>query len=170
MKRIPRILKINNIEGYKVSCLFSNGESRLIDFDMLFQKWQVQPGEVEYELQQDIEKFQQIEITNHTLGWSSIQIALEHEQGHPIMVPFELDPLVLYENSVPDEANEPKIGLLIKTARQKAGLTQEELAVRSGTTKHYISRIENEKSDIELLTLRKIVEAGLGKQLEIKIS
>ncbi|MBK6902797.1 MAG: helix-turn-helix transcriptional regulator [Saprospirales bacterium] len=55
------------------------------------------------------------------------------------------------------------IGLMIKQARKEAGLTQEELARKSGTSKHYISRIENNKSDIELLTLIKIVEAGLGK-------
>ena len=39
----------------------------------------------------------------------------------------------------------------------------------SGTTRYYISRIENERSDIEVATLRKIVEIGLGKHLEISI-
>ena len=58
------------------------------------------------------------------------------------------------------------IGLMIKQARKEAGLTQEELASRSGTSKHYISRIENNKSDIEMLTLKKIVEAGLGRKLK----
>lgn len=48
-------------------------------------------------------------------------------------------------------------------------ITQEELAARSGTSKHYISRLENNKSDIELLTLKKIVEAGLGRQLQVQI-
>ncbi|MEO0341718.1 MAG: helix-turn-helix transcriptional regulator, partial [Bacteroidota bacterium] len=62
------------------------------------------------------------------------------------------------------------IGHKIKEARKEAGLTQEELALRSGTSKHYISRLENNKSDIELLTLKKIVEAGLGRQLDIKIT
>jgi transcriptional regulator with XRE-family HTH domain len=48
-------------------------------------------------------------------------------------------------------------------------LTQEDLAQKSGTTRTYISRIENDKSDLELATLRKIIEIGLGKKLEIKI-
>ena len=39
----------------------------------------------------------------------------------------------------------------------------------SGTTRNYISRIENDKSDIELGTLRKIIETGLGKKLEIQV-
>ncbi len=47
-------------------------------------------------------------------------------------------------------------------------MTQSELALKSGTSKHYISRLENNKSDIELLTLKKIVEAGLGKKLVIE--
>lgn len=58
---------------------------------------------------------------------------------------------------------------MIKQARKDAGLTQEELAQKSGTSKHYISRLENNKADIELLTLKKIIEAGLGKRLQIAI-
>jgi predicted transcriptional regulator len=58
---------------------------------------------------------------------------------------------------------------MIKTARLSAGLTQDELAQRSGTTRFYISRIENGKTDFEISTLRKIVEAGLGKKLKLLI-
>ena len=53
------------------------------------------------------------------------------------------------------------IGRRIKIARNELGLTQEQLAEKSGTSKHYISRIENEKSGIELMTLKKIVESKL---------
>jgi transcriptional regulator with XRE-family HTH domain len=49
------------------------------------------------------------------------------------------------------------------------GLTQQELALMSGTSRTYISRIENDRSDVELGTLRKIIETGLGKTLEISI-
>jgi transcriptional regulator with XRE-family HTH domain len=75
----------------------------------------------------------------------------------------------LYQNSTYDPNQNPEIGLLIKQARQDAGLTQAELALKSGTSKHYISRLENNKTDIELLTLKKIIEAGLGKKLQIGI-
>jgi len=48
-------------------------------------------------------------------------------------------------------------------------MSQQELALVSGTSRTYISRIENNRSDIELGTLQKIIETGLGKKLEIKI-
>lgn len=83
--------------------------------------------------------------------------------------PYDLDPLVLYQHSIPDEERNIIVGLSIKQARIEAGLTQEELAEKSGTSKHYISRLENNKSDIELMTLKKIVEAGLGRHLKIQI-
>ncbi len=53
----------------------------------------------------------------------------------------------------------------IRQMRKELGLSQQELAERSGTAKKYISRIERNRSDIEWLTLRKIVEAGFGKRL-----
>lgn len=59
---------------------------------------------------------------------------------------------------------------MIKKAREQAGLTQEELAKRSGTTKNYISRLENNKSDVELGTLIKIIEIGLGRHMRIQIN
>ena len=86
--------------------------------------------------------------------------------------PYEIDPIVLYENSELDDKRNQRyhIGIILKDARKEAGLTQQELAEKSGTTKTYISRIENNKSDIELGTLRKIIEIGLGKELEIVIN
>jgi HTH-type transcriptional regulator / antitoxin HipB len=62
-----------------------------------------------------------------------------------------------------------RIGELIKEQRNKADLTQEELALRAGTKKSYISKIENGKSDIQFSTLLKIVEIGLGKQINFLI-
>ncbi len=63
-----------------------------------------------------------------------------------------------------------RIGELIKEQRKKADLTQEELALRSGTKKSYISRIENGKSDIQFSTLLRIIEVGLGKQVNFVIN
>ena len=62
-----------------------------------------------------------------------------------------------------------KIGRLVREARLKAGMTQQELALISGTSRSYISRIENDRSDIELATLSKIIETGLGRRLEIYV-
>ncbi len=53
-----------------------------------------------------------------------------------------------------------KIGVLIQEARKRQHLTQEQLAEKVGTTKNYISRIENNASDIRLSTLMRIVREG----------
>ena len=63
-----------------------------------------------------------------------------------------------------------KIGVLIQEARKKQNLTQEELALKIGTTKNYISRIENDASDIRLTTLMRIIREGLGGHLTLKFS
>ena len=60
-----------------------------------------------------------------------------------------------------------KIGVLIQEARKKKNLTQEELAKKVGTTKNYISRIENDASDIRLSTLLRIINDGLGGHLSL---
>jgi HTH-type transcriptional regulator/antitoxin HipB len=60
-----------------------------------------------------------------------------------------------------------KIGVLIQEARKKKHLTQEELALKVGTTKNYISRIENDASDIRLSTLLRIINEGLGGHLSL---
>ena len=61
------------------------------------------------------------------------------------------------------------VGEMIKDARKKANMTQEQLAEKTGTRKSYISRIENGKTDIQLSTLFRIFEEGLGKQLILNV-
>ncbi|MBW2174536.1 MAG: helix-turn-helix transcriptional regulator [Deltaproteobacteria bacterium] len=62
-----------------------------------------------------------------------------------------------------------KIGVLLKQAREQAGLTQEQLARLLKTKKTAISRIENHAQDIKLSTIQKVAKA-LGKNLEITLS
>lgn len=62
-----------------------------------------------------------------------------------------------------------KLGVLIQEMRIKKNLTQEQLAAKCGTTKSYISRIENNASDIRLSTLMRIVREGLGGQLNLSV-
>ena len=62
-----------------------------------------------------------------------------------------------------------KIGVLIQEARLEKGLTQEELADKVGTTKSYISKIENNIKEVRISTLQKIVELGLGGRLLLSI-
>ena len=62
-----------------------------------------------------------------------------------------------------------KIGVLIQEARKKQQLTQQQLADKVGTTKNYISRIENNASDIRLSTLMRIIREGLGGSLKLSM-
>jgi ribosome-binding protein aMBF1 (putative translation factor) len=62
-----------------------------------------------------------------------------------------------------------KIGVMLRQARESAGLTQEELARRLKTKKTAISRIENHAEDIKLSTLKRAALA-LGKRLQVRFS
>ena len=62
-----------------------------------------------------------------------------------------------------------KLGAMIQEARVEKGLTQEELAEKCGTTKSYISKIENDIKEVRISTLQKIVELGLGGHLHLSI-
>ena len=68
-----------------------------------------------------------------------------------------------------EKANYFVICQMLKEARKEANITQEELAEKIGTQKSYISRLENGKCDIQLSTLFKIFETGLGRQIRLTI-
>ncbi len=61
------------------------------------------------------------------------------------------------------------LGELLKEEREKANLTQAEMAEKTGTKKSYISRIENGHADIQLSTLYRLIEQGLNRKLELSI-
>ena len=62
-----------------------------------------------------------------------------------------------------------KIGLLLKKAREEKHLTQEQLGEIVDKKRTYISRIENNGSNLTLKTLFDIVEKGLGGKVNISI-
>lgn len=62
-----------------------------------------------------------------------------------------------------------KIGLLLKKAREEKQLTQSELAELVDKKREYISRVENNASNLTLKTLYDIVEKGLGGKVKISI-
>jgi ribosome-binding protein aMBF1 (putative translation factor) len=62
-----------------------------------------------------------------------------------------------------------KIGIILRQARESAGVTQQELAKQLNTKKSAISRMENHAEDIKLSTLIRIVSSS-GKRLNIDIS
>ena len=166
---IPRILKINWVEGLMTSVVFNNGESRTIDFRKVIQDTGIEEDSWASILFNP-EEFRKVELQNNTLSWSNVVQFITLKDGQKKKVPYEIGADVLFKYSQPEEsAAWKKVGQLIRKARLESGLTQQQLASISGTTRNYISRIENERSDIELATLWKIIETGLGKHLEIVI-
>jgi ribosome-binding protein aMBF1 (putative translation factor) len=63
-----------------------------------------------------------------------------------------------------------KLGAIIHEARLEKGLTQEQLAEKCGTNKAYISKVENDIKDVRISTLQKIIEVGLGGQLNLSVT
>ena len=62
-----------------------------------------------------------------------------------------------------------KIGLQLRKAREEMNMTQEQLAQIIDKKRSYISRVENEATNLTLKTLYDIVEKGLGGKVKISI-
>lgn len=62
-----------------------------------------------------------------------------------------------------------KLGVMLQEMRRQHNMTQEQLAEKCGTTKTYISRIENNASDIRLSTLMRIIRDGFGGHLRLSV-
>ena len=166
VKRMPRIIRIKKVKGLMVYAVFNNGEIRLIDFEEVFNQIGINKKSPAAKLFNPV-AFKKFSIENNTLSWKSVQQETPWEGGMRKM-PFEIGADILFKFSqLTLENHRLPIGQLIRKERLAAGLTQGDLAKRSGTTPGYISRIENNKSDIEINTLQKLVENGLRKKLAV---
>ena len=85
---------------------------------------------------------------------------LDHEYG-PVGTPAR--------DEFEKEAEAFILGVMLKEARLSKGMTQEQLAEKCGTTKAYISKVENNLKDVRLSTLRNIVEKGLNGHLQLSV-
>lgn len=73
-------------------------------------------------------------------------------------------------NRYEKELADLRIGYQIRDSRLKLDLTQEDLAERIGKKREFISRIENDGSNLTIKTLGDIVEIGLGGTLKIEVT
>jgi ribosome-binding protein aMBF1 (putative translation factor) len=167
--KIPRILKINWIRELSISVVFNNGESRIIDFRKVLKRSGVDkdsPANILYVS----DEFAKVKLVDNTLSWDNVEQYITMRNGEKMRVSYEIGADVLLKYSQPEKSELAlKLGQIIREARIKSGLTQQDLALKSGTSRTYISRIENDRSDLEIATLRKIIETGLGRKLEILI-
>jgi DNA-binding XRE family transcriptional regulator len=167
----PKILRINQVDAQelRISVLFNNGANRVLDFKKIFkQDWNITPKDIEYPLLKP-SQFQKVELKNHTLSWKNIKPYLTNEEGKKTASVYDIGADVLYGLSDSDIERNTSIGKLFKSWRIAAHMTQDEVALKAGTSRTYISKLENDTQAIELKTLSKIVEASLGKKLVIRI-
>ena len=68
-------------------------------------------------------------------------------------------------NKYEEQAQMFIVSEMLKEARTDAKMTQEQLAIKVGTKKNYISKIENAKGNIQLSTLIRIFETGLNRKI-----
>ena len=166
---LPRITRILAVEPFKITALWTTAEVRENDFEPLFTQWKQENDTRLFPLFQ-YEAFKKVAVSPaHTLCWPTVSIEV-NVANCTLKGPLDLDPDELYRQSLLVQKTERlPIGSILRNARLAAGLSQIELAMKSGTSRNYISRIENGKSDIQLETLNKIVQLGMGKQIRVEI-
>lgn len=171
MIQLVRISKIINIEPFKITILWNNGDIRVNDFSKFFESWNESDNAHLLKLT-DWKTFKKVSVSAEpprTLQWTNLLQTITWK-GESKSFPTDLDPDVLFnESQLLRKLDNIPVGNMLKLAREKAGLTQTDVAINAGTTRNYISRIENGKSDIQVETLHKIVELGLGKELRLEV-
>ncbi len=141
----------------------------MLDFKQIFLEWKVSKTGVEYKLPGPAE-FKKVKRVDFTLSWPNIKQEVCGLDDKKLILPYQIGADTLYELSKPDEKRETLVpGSLIRKERIKAGLTQGEPGARIGSDKTYISKVESNQFQIEISTLRKIVEGGLNKRLLIRV-
>ncbi len=169
MKPLPKIARIVEVMPFKITLLWNTSEIRESDFAPLFGQWEAE-GDTQTAALRDWDTFKQVTLSeNRTLCWPNVPVSFTFK-GETRTSPLELDALELYRQSTLVRKTEPvNVGAMLREAREAAGLSQADVALKSGTTRNYISRIENDKSDIQLETLQKIVELGIGGEIVVQI-
>ncbi|RYM31350.1 hypothetical protein ERX46_16845 [Brumimicrobium glaciale] len=94
----------------------------------IFIDWNITKEDTEHKLLSK-NAFNKVELRNFTLSWPNVVIEIENEAGEIMKLPYEIGPDVLYDLSQEIDSDETKFGSLIKSARLKSGLTQEQLVL-----------------------------------------
>ena len=162
MHVLHTILEIKHIELYRVICLWNTGELR----ENNFIKYINGNNRRLHDLA-DKSSFLDVKVVDGALQWSSIQVS-GLCRGEVVDQPLTLDSEVLYDESeFIGTSLMTVLSFKLRQARLESGMTQSKLALLSGTTKEYISRIESGKADFQISTYDRIIQKGLGKQAEV---
>lgn len=100
MKNLARITETIKIEPFKITCRWTSGEIRVIDFKPEFKKWQKSNNTMLLQLEV-YEKFENVTIKDGTLQWYSVLITYTDLDGNLKSQPLDLDPDNLFQQSKP---------------------------------------------------------------------
>lgn len=168
MRQVNRILKITKIDFPTISFITNSGEHRILDLKHHFKKLGIKKDDFGYKVISDERIFDDVTLLNNALTWENIIKKIQLPNGEIFEAFFQLDPLLSIENSIDDSiSGKLNLGEQLKDLRKSQNLSQEELGERIGSNKQYISKLENNKTDPEFKTLRKIYEVGLNKSVFI---
>lgn len=169
MRTVNRILKIIKLDFPNISFISNSGDYMILNVKELFKKINIKKSDFGFEILTDRKTFDSVKLVDNALAWENVvkQIHLPNDEIFETF--FHLDPIISIENSLRDESlnDEIILGRQVKELRKRQHLSQDELGKLIGTTKHYISKIENNKTDPEFKTIRKIYEVGLNKSFII---
>lgn len=156
MSVLHSILAIQQVEPFRLTCLWNTGEVRVNNFAT-----HLQGENKRLHGLADATAFQDVKVVDGTLQWSQVLVIGLHK-GEFIDQPLTLDPEVLYQESVlRGTVLQTTLSFQLRQARLRAGLSQSQLAERSGTTKEYISRLESGTKGFQVATYDRILQQGL---------
>lgn len=170
MRTNNRILKIRHSNFPNIAFVAGNGEHRTIDLKKHFKRLNLSDKDFGYQILKDKNLFNSVSLEENALAWKQLQSTVNLPSGKSLTTFFHLDPIMVLKHSEPEMRKLGyDIGQEIREERLCQDMSQQELAEKIGTSKHYISKLENSKTDFEFKTLQKVVELGLGKNIHLTI-
>lgn len=91
------ITKITDVKPFKITCLWNDGEIRMIDLEEFINKKGSNPGSSYFQLK-DKKKFMEVKCDGTTIYWEN-GIKMTDYDGKEKPGPLDIDPDVLYEIS-----------------------------------------------------------------------
>lgn len=167
MRANNKIIKILEVNFPNISFVSRNGENREINLKKYFNKIDLKKDDFGYSIIENVNLFNSVSLQDNALAWKKLTNKIILPSGRELESFFHLDPIITIEHSNLINLPTFSIGEKVKLLRKQQNLSQEDLGKRIGSSKYYISKLENSKTDIELKTLQKIAEIGLNKKVYI---
>ena len=170
--QFPRLLRILKVTPFAITAIWTTGETRTNDFRQRFERWARQPDLAKL---MDWGIFSQVVIGEQgSFAWPNVVMTIDtnHFPNAEPSQALELDPDVCYAESALVSLFNPlnELSKLLKEERTKSGITQSELAKRTGYTLQYINKLESGTTDATFGTLEWILKVGLGKRITVSSS